>query len=127
MLIHTIERADHPSPTCISPLSPTGENFVVSFTDASILVYDTRTGEELIGMASNESYDGTPATGITSVVTSSQYLEGTTQEANRGGSDEDGIHGPTGSNSGGGVEGVIISGHEDHLIRFFDANSGKFL
>lgn len=96
---------------------------MVSFTDASILVYDTRTGEELIGMASNESYDGTPATGITSVVTSSQYLEG--QEAGRSGSDEEGIHGPTGSNSGGGLEGVIISGHEDHLIRFFDANSGQ--
>ncbi|KAJ4367056.1 1,2-dihydroxy-3-keto-5-methylthiopentene dioxygenase [Neocucurbitaria cava] len=117
MLIHTIERATHPSPTCISPLSPSGENFVVSFTDASILVYDTRTGEELIGMASNESYDGTPATGITSVVTSSQYLEGSSQETGRGGSDEEGIHGPTGSNSGGGLEGVIISGHEDHLIR----------
>ena len=124
MLIHTIERSTHPSPTCISPLSSSGENFVVSFTDASILVYDTRTGEELIGMASNESYDGTPATGITSVVTSSQYLEGPSQEAGRGGSEEEGIHGPTGSNSGGGLEGVIISGHEDHLIRFFDANSG---
>ncbi|KAJ6198428.1 striatin Pro11 [Bipolaris maydis] len=125
MLIHTIERDTHPSPTCISPLSPTGENFVVSFTDASILVYDTRTGEELIGMASNESYDGTPATGITSVVTSSQYLEGPSQEGGRGSSEEEGIHGPTGSNSSGGLEGVIISGHEDHLIRFFDANSGQ--
>jgi len=124
MLIHTIERDTHPSPTCISPLSPTGENFVVSFSDASILVYDTRTGEELIGMASNESYDGTPATGITSVVTSSQYLESASQEAGRGGSDEEGIHGPTGS-ANGGLEGVIISGHEDHLIRFFDANSGQ--
>lgn len=125
-LIHTIERDTHPSPTCISPLSPTGENFVVSFSDASILVYDTRTGEELIGMASNESYDGTPATGITSVVTSSQYLEGSSQEAGRGGPDEEGIHGPTGS-ANGGLEGVVISGHEDHLIRFFDANSGTFL
>ncbi|KAL6708141.1 1,2-dihydroxy-3-keto-5-methylthiopentene dioxygenase [Coniothyrium glycines] len=123
MLIHTIEHATHASPTCISPLSQSGENFVVSFADASILVYDTRTGEELIGMASNESYDGTPATGITSVVTSSQYLEG--QEAGRNGSDEEGIHGPTGSTSSGGLEGVIISGHEDHLIRFFDANSGQ--
>lgn len=127
MLIHTIERATHSSPTCISPLSQNGENFVVSFSDASILVYDTRTGEELIGMASNESYDGTPATGITSVVTSSQYLEGPPQEVGRSGSDEEGIHGPTGSNSGGGLEGVIISGHEDHLIRFFDANSGMFM
>ncbi|OAL51052.1 striatin Pro11 [Pyrenochaeta sp. DS3sAY3a] len=125
MLIHTIERATHPSPTCISPFSPSGENFVVSFTDASILVYDTRTGEELIGMASNESYDGTPATGITSVVTSSQHIESSSQEAGRGGSEEEGIHGPTGSNSSGGLEGVIISGHEDHLIRFFDANSGQ--
>ncbi|KAF3038097.1 hypothetical protein E8E12_003471 [Didymella heteroderae] len=123
MLVHTIERATHPSPTCISPLSLNGENFVVSFTDASIMVYDTRTGEELIGMASNETYDGTPATGITSVVTSSQNTESTTQDATRG--DDEAIHGPTGSNSGGGLEGVIISGHEDQFIRFFDANSGQ--
>ncbi|KAL1645348.1 1,2-dihydroxy-3-keto-5-methylthiopentene dioxygenase [Didymella pomorum] len=123
MLVHTIERATHPSPTCISPLSLNGENFVVSFTDASIMVYDTRTGEELIGMASNETYDGTPATGITSVVTSSQNTESTTQDAARG--DDEAIHGPTGSNSGGGLEGVIISGHEDQFIRFFDANSGQ--
>ena len=123
MLVHTIERATHPSPTCISPLSLTGENFVVSFSDASILVYDTRTGEELIGMASNETYDGTPATGITSVVTSSQNTEPGAQDAARG--EDDANHGPTGSNSGGGLEGVIISGHEDQFIRFFDANSGK--
>ncbi|KAJ4987432.1 striatin pro11 [Stagonosporopsis vannaccii] len=123
MLVHTIERATHPSPTCISPLSLNGENFVVSFTDASIMVYDTRTGEELIGMASNETYDGTPATGITSVVTSSQNTEPTAQDAARG--DDEAIHGPTGSNSGGGLEGVIISGHEDQFIRFFDANSGQ--
>jgi striatin 1/3/4 len=125
MLVHTIERATHPSPTCISPLSLNGENFVVSFTDASIMVYDTRTGEELIGMASNETYDGTPATGITSVVTSSQNTESTTQDATRG--EDEAIHGPTGSNSGGGLEGVIISGHEDQFIRFFDANSGESL
>jgi striatin 1/3/4 len=125
MLVHTIERATHPSPTCISPLALNGENFVVSFADASILVYDTRTGEELIGMASNETYDGTPATGITSVVATSQSIEGPT-ETGRGNPDEESIHGPTGSSSGGGLEGVVISGHEDQYIRFFDANSGKF-
>lgn len=126
MLVHTIERATHPSPTCISPLSPNGENFVVSFTDASILVYDTRTGEELIGMASAETYDGTPATGITSVVTTSQSLEGApSQDVGRGSDEEGAVHGPTGSGNTGGVEGVIISGHEDQLIRFYDANSGK--
>lgn len=125
MLVHTIERATHASPTCISPLSLNGENFVVSFMDASIMVYDTRTGEELIGMASNETYDGTPATGITSVVTSSQNTESTAQDAARG--EDEAIHGPTGSNSDGGLEGVIISGHEDQFIRFFDANSGKFV
>ncbi|KAF1971736.1 WD40 repeat-like protein [Bimuria novae-zelandiae CBS 107.79] len=126
MLVHTIERATHPSPTCISPLSPNGENFVVSFTDASILVYDTRTGEELIGMASAETYDGTPATGITSVVTTSQSIEGTSsQDATRGSDEEGAVHGPTGSGDTGGVEGVIISGHEDQFIRFYDANSGQ--
>ncbi|KAF2254054.1 striatin Pro11 [Trematosphaeria pertusa] len=127
MLVHTIERATHPSPTCIAPLSPAGENFVVSFSDASILVYDTRTGEEVIGMASAETYDGTPATGITSVVTTSQSIEGTaSQETGRGVSEEEGVvHGPTGSSSAGGIEGVIISGHEDQFIRFYDANSGQ--
>lgn len=124
MLIHTIERPTHPSPTCISPLALNGENFVVSFADASILVYDTRTGEELIGMASNETYDNTPATGITSVVATSQSIEGP-NETGRGNPDEEGIHGPTGSSSGGGLEGVVISGHEDQYIRFFDANSGE--
>ncbi|PSN70953.1 WD40 repeat-like protein [Corynespora cassiicola Philippines] len=125
MLVHTIERATHPSPTCISPLSLSGENFVVSFSDASILVYDTRTGEELIGMASGETYDGTPATGITSVVTTSQSIEGAPSQESGRGSEEEAVHGPTGSNSGGGVEGVIISGHEDQFIRFYDANSGQ--
>jgi striatin 1/3/4 len=127
MLIHTIERATHASPTCISPLSLNGENFVVSFSDASILVYDTRTGEELIGMASAETYDGTPATGVTSVITTSQGIDGATSQDSSRGSDEEGVvHGPTGSNSAGGVEGVIISGHEDQFIRFYDANSGMF-
>lgn len=74
-------------------------------------------------MASNETYDGTPATGITAVVTSSQNTESTAQDAARG--EDEAIHGPTGSNSGGGLEGVIISGHEDQFIRFFDANSGQ--
>lgn len=127
MLVHTIERATHSSPTCISPLSHNGENFVVSFTDASIMIYDTRTGEELIGMASAETYDGTPATGITSVVTTSQSIEGASSQDSGRGSDEEGaVHGPTGSGDAGGVEGVIISGHEDQFIRFYDANSGKF-
>jgi len=38
--------------------------------------------------------------------------------------EDDVVHGATGS--GGGVEGVIISGYEDRYIRFFDANSGMY-
>ncbi|ORY09906.1 striatin Pro11 [Clohesyomyces aquaticus] len=127
MLIRTIERATHPSPTCISPLSMSGENFVVSFADASILIFDTQTGEEVIGMASGETYDGTPATGITSVVATAVGPEGAmSMDSGRGVSDEEGVvHGPTGSSSAGGVEGVVISGHEDQFIRFYDANSGQ--
>ncbi|KAF2181777.1 WD40 repeat-like protein [Zopfia rhizophila CBS 207.26] len=127
MLVHTIERATHPSPTCISPLSISGENFVVSFSDASILIFDTRTGEEIIGMASSETYDGTPATAVTSVVATSVGAEGTMSiDSGRGVSEEEGVvHGPTGSSSAGGVEGVVISGHEDQFIRFYDANSGQ--
>lgn len=129
-LVHNIERsgASAAAPTCISPLSPTGETFVVSYTDSSVLIFDTRTGEELIGMASNETYDGTLATSINAVVatssaslgleTSSSWSEMTEQEESVGA-------GPTGSAQG--VEGVIISGHEDRYIRFFDANSGQSL
>jgi striatin 1/3/4 len=124
-LIHSINRAALPSPTCISPLSPSGENFVVSFNDASIIIFDTRTGEEIIGMASNETYDGTPATGINAIVATSIGLD--SAETGRGMTeDESPVHGATGSSERGGVEGVVISGHEDRFIRFFDANSGMF-
>ncbi|KAJ5908709.1 Striatin Pro11 [Penicillium taxi] len=123
-LVHQIVRGgDSPSPTCISPLSLSGVNFVVSFTDASILVYDTRTGEEIVGMASLETYDGTPSTGVNSVVTSTIGFDGTANlDPNRTMADEEVVHGATGSSN---AEGVIISGYEDRFIRFFDANSGQ--
>ena len=126
-LLHRIERADHPAPTCISPLSMTGNTFVVSYTDASVLIFDTRTGEEVIGMASLETYDGTPATGVNAVVATTVGLDGTLSlDSGRGISEDEGVvHGATGSS--GGVEGVVISGHEDRYIRFFDANSGKWI
>jgi len=91
-----------------------------------VLVFDTRTGEEVIGMASNETYDGTRATSINAVVaTSSAALS---IEPSQGWNDrtepEEALGaGPTGSAQG--VEGVVVSGHEDRYIRFFDANSGK--
>lgn len=122
-LVHTIPRANGASPTCIAPLSPNGETFVVSYTDCSVLVFDTRTGEEVIGMASSETYDGTQATGINTVVASSVSIEGSGNEQNRGLGEDEPLHGATGT---GGVEGIVISGHEDQYIRFFDANSGMF-
>ena len=123
-LVHRIERVGHPSPTCISPLSPSGDNFVVSYTDASVLVYDTRSAEEVIGMASLETYDETPATAVNAVAATTAGLERT--DPNRSSSeDENRGHGATGSSSG--VEGMVLSGHEDRYIRFFDANSGKNL
>ncbi|KAI9763044.1 MAG: hypothetical protein M4579_000108 [Chaenotheca gracillima] len=126
-LVHTISRPDLTvSPTCISPLSPTGDSFVVSYLDASVLIFDTRTGEEVVGMASLETYDGTPATGITSVVATNVGLDTSSSgDTGRGGiPEEEGVvHGATGSS--GGVEGIVISGHEDRYIRFFDANSGQ--
>ena len=124
-LLHRIERADHPAPTCISPLSMTGHAFVVSYNDASVLIFDTRTGEEVVGMASLETYNGTPATGVNAVVATTVGLDGTLSfDSGRGLSEDEGIvHGATGSS--GGVEGVVISGHEDGYIRFFDANSGE--
>ena len=124
-LVHHIMRPDTPSPTCISPLSLAGVNFVVSYTDASILIYDTRTGEEIVGMASLETYDGTRSTGVNSVVATTIGFDGTASlDPNRAlAEDEAVVHGATGSS--GGVEGVIISGYEDRFIRFFDANSGR--
>lgn len=124
-IVHNIVRTESPSPTCISPLSLAGVNFVVSYSDASILVYDTRTGEEVVGMASLETYDGTPSTGVNSVVTSTIGFDGTASlDPNRALTEEETVvHGATGTS--GGVEGVIISGYEDRYIRFFDANSGK--
>ncbi|ETI24758.1 hypothetical protein G647_04128 [Cladophialophora carrionii CBS 160.54] len=125
-LVHRIERADKPAPTSISPLGNHGESFVVGYTDASVLVFDTRTGEEIVGMASQETYDGTPNTGINAVVASSTGFDTRDSVApGRRGSmgEDDVVHGATGSE--GGVEGVVIAGYEDRYIRFFDANSGQ--
>ncbi|RDW88012.1 putative signal transduction scaffold protein [Coleophoma cylindrospora] len=125
-LIHSISRANSKaSPTCITPLSQSGEAFVVSYSDAAVLVYDTRTGEEVASMATLETYDGTPATGVNAIVATTTGLDGSlTFDSGRSLSEEEGIvHGATGSS--GGIEGIIISGHEDRFIRFFDANSGQ--
>ena len=124
-LVHRIERAENPSPTSISPLSPDGTSFVVAYTDASVLVFDTRTGEEVVPMASLETYDGTRETGVNSVVASSTGFDTSSSVTpGRRGSigEDDVVHGATGSE--GGVEGVVIAGYEDRFIRFFDANSG---
>ncbi|KAK0651032.1 WD40-repeat-containing domain protein [Cercophora newfieldiana] len=125
-LVHTINRSNSKaSPTCITPLSSNGETFVVSYSDAAIIVYDTRSGEEIGTMASLETYDGTVATSVNSVVATTVGLD-----QHQGINDEDsgGGGGPTGGGramAGSGVEGVIISGHEDRFVRFFDANSGQ--
>lgn len=132
-LVHTISRADSvASPTCITALSMSGESFVVSYSDASIIVYDTRTGEEIGSMASLETYDGTMSTSVNAVVATTVGLDQSQYQSTHGTLGEDdsngGGAGPTGGGrqmAGSGVEGTIISGHEDRFIRFFDANSGK--
>lgn len=125
-LVRNISRANSDaSPTSITPLSPTGDNFVVSYSDAAVIVYDTRSGEEVSAMASLETYNGTMATSVNAVVATTAGLDqhpGLNDEEGSGGG------GPTGggrATAGSGVEGVIITGHEDRFIRFFDANSGK--
>jgi striatin 1/3/4 len=102
-----------------------GDTFVVSYADASVLIFGTKTGEEMVGMASLETYDGTPGTAVNSVAATTVGLDGTLSfDSGRGVSEEESIvHGATGSSSG--VEGMVLSGHEDRYIRFFDANSGK--
>lgn len=126
-LIHSISRPNSTaSPTCITALSASGETFAVSYSDAAVLVYDTRTGEEVAAMASLETYDGSAKTGVNAIVATVTGLDGSLSfDASRGLSEDEGVvSGATGSSSG--VEGIIISGHEDRYIRFYDANSGMF-
>ncbi|TAQ88462.1 hypothetical protein B7494_g3245 [Chlorociboria aeruginascens] len=125
-LIHTISRANSTaSPTCITPLSSSGEAFVVSYSDAAVLAYDTRTGEEVAAMASLETYNGTNSTGVNAIVASTTGLDGSLSfDSSRGLSEDDSVVGGA-TGTSGGVEGIIISGHEDRFIRFYDANSGQ--
>ena len=71
----------------------------------------------MVGMQSSETYDGTRATGVNAVVVTSNSIEHGNNEGNE---DEGGA--PTARDSG--MEGVVISGHEDRFVKFFDANSG---
>jgi striatin 1/3/4 len=126
-LIHSISRANsEASPTCITPLSASGDAFVVSYSDAAVLAYDTRTGEEVAAMASLETYNNTVATGVNAIVATTNGLDGSLSfNSGRSLSEDEGVVGGA-TGSSGGVEGIIISGHEDRYIRFYDANSGKF-
>ncbi|KAF9111260.1 hypothetical protein BGX27_005175 [Mortierella sp. AM989] len=80
---------------------PTGLDFcptdlkkmVVSYSNSIIKLFDIETGKEILTFASDETYDGSPATQINKVV----------------------CH-PT--------LPIVVSGHEDRYIRFFDINSG---
>ncbi|KAF7558462.1 hypothetical protein G7046_g5706 [Stylonectria norvegica] len=128
-LVHNISRSDgsKASPTCITPLSGSGESFVVSYSDAAIIVYDTRTGEQIGHMDSMETYDGSLRTSVNAVVATTIGLDQAHQHHSSIG-EEDATTGATGggrSQAGSGVEGTIISGHEDRFVRFFDANSGQ--
>jgi striatin 1/3/4 len=129
-LVHNISRSDGStaSPTCITPLGTTGESFVVSYSDAAIIVYDTRTGEQIGNMDSLETYDQTNKTSVNAVVATTIGLDQANQNHSGSIGEEEASPGATGggrSMAGSGVEGTIISGHEDRFIRFFDANSGK--
>lgn len=126
-LIHTILRANSSaSPTCITPLSVSGDAFVVAYSDAAVLVYDTRTGEEVAAMASLETYNNTIGTGVNAIVATTNGLDGSLSfDSSRGLAEDDSVVGGA-TGTSGGVEGIIISGHEDRYIRFYDANSGEY-
>jgi striatin 1/3/4 len=132
-LVHVISRADNTkgSPTCITPLGTSGETFVVSYSDSAVIVYDTKTGEQVGSMDSMETYDGSFKTGVNAIVATTIGLDQANQHhvSSIGGEEENAAGGPTGGRSmaGSGVEGTIISGHEDRFVRFFDANSGMYL
>lgn len=119
-LIHTITRLSTdgqdgkiPAPTCITPLGTSGEHFVVSYDDASIIVYSVKTGDEVSSLQSQETYNGSPKTGVNKIVTVTGGALGQQE-------DEEG--GPTGER--GGLEGIVMAVHEDRYLRFYDANSG---
>ncbi|KAG5924035.1 hypothetical protein E4U42_004767 [Claviceps africana] len=130
-LVHVISRADgsKASPTCITALGASGQSFVVSYSDAAVIVYDTKTGEQVGSMDSMETYDGSARTGVNAIVATTTGLDqgGQHHGSGLGGEDEGASAGPTGGRSmaGSGVEGTIISGHEDRYVKFFDANSGQ--
>ncbi|OWT43232.1 WD repeat protein [Pochonia chlamydosporia 170] len=130
-LVHVISRADgsKASPTSITPLGPSGETFIVSYSDAAVIVYDTKSGEQVGSMDSMETYDGSIKTGVNAIVATTIGLDQANQHHGNslGGEEENAAGGPTGGRSmaGSGVEGTIISGHEDRFVRFFDANSGQ--
>ena len=54
-----------------------GNTFVVSFADGSVLIYCTRIGKEMIGMASLETYDGTRNAAANAVAATTLCLDGT--------------------------------------------------
>ncbi|OAA78607.1 striatin Pro11 [Akanthomyces lecanii RCEF 1005] len=130
-LVHVINRSDgsSASPTSIAPLGTSGDTFVVSYADAAVVVYDTRTGEQVGQMDSMETYDGTQKTSVNAVVATTIGLDQANQHHGSNINEEEsgGGGGPTGGRSmaGSGVEGTIITGHEDRFVRFFDANSGQ--
>lgn len=121
-LISTIMRPGiTASPTCITPMSSSGETFIVSYNDAAVIVYDAASGDKIVSMVSDETYDGTPATGVNSVVASTTSLDSGAENGKEGEKLQAGATGPR-----GGVAGMVITGHEDRYVRIFDANSGKF-
>ncbi|KAG6004999.1 hypothetical protein E4U21_000572 [Claviceps maximensis] len=130
-LVHVIPRPEgsKASPTCITSLGTSGQSFVVSYSDAAVIVYDTKTGEQVGSMDSMETYDGSAKTGVNAIVATTTGLDqGSQHHGNSLNSeDENASSGPTGGRSmaSSGIEGTIISGHEDRYVKFFDANSGQ--
>ncbi|KAI6248790.1 Striatin Pro11 [Erysiphe necator] len=126
-LIHSLSRINNlVSPTCITTLSNSETAFVVSYLDAAVLVFDTKSGDEIAAMESLETYNNTPATGVNTIVASTNRLNGSfSYNSHCTLSEDESVVSETIGGSRSGVEGIIISGHEDRYIRFYDANSGQ--
>lgn len=87
------EKGSLPVPTSIAPCMSDLRKCAVSYSNSIVKLFEVETGREMMEIASDEHYDGTPASQINKVLTHPTLP-------------------------------ILITGHENNYIKFFDINSG---